>query len=54
MLYGDRRQGPGSSQVPRHPGDGELSELAWFTPGQQPGLQPSRFFRALLHAAGRL
>ncbi len=36
------------------PGDGELSELAWFTPGQLPGLQLSRFSRALLHAAGRL
>jgi ADP-ribose pyrophosphatase YjhB (NUDIX family) len=45
---------PGSSQIPQHPSDGELSELAWFTPGQQPGLQPSRFSRALLHAAGRL
>jgi ADP-ribose pyrophosphatase YjhB (NUDIX family) len=36
------------------PGDGELSELAWFTPGQLPGLQLSRFSRALLHATGRL
>ena len=36
------------------PGDGELSELAWFTPGQLPGLPLSRFARALLHAAGRL
>jgi ADP-ribose pyrophosphatase YjhB (NUDIX family) len=36
------------------PGDGELSELAWFTPGQLPGLQLSRFSRALLRAAGRL
>jgi ADP-ribose pyrophosphatase YjhB (NUDIX family) len=36
------------------PGDGELSELAWFTPGELPGLQLSRFCRALLHAAGRL
>jgi ADP-ribose pyrophosphatase YjhB (NUDIX family) len=35
------------------PGDGELSELAWFTPGQLPGLQLSRFPRALLHAVGR-
>ena len=35
------------------PGDGELSELAWFTPGELPGLQVSRFSRALLHAAGR-
>jgi hypothetical protein len=31
-----------------------LSELAWFTPGQLPGLQLSRFSRALLHATGRL
>jgi hypothetical protein len=36
------------------PGDGELSELAWSTPGQLPGLQLSRFSRALLHAVGRL
>jgi ADP-ribose pyrophosphatase YjhB (NUDIX family) len=36
------------------PGDDELSELAWFTPGQLPGLQLSRFSRALLHATGRL
>jgi ADP-ribose pyrophosphatase YjhB (NUDIX family) len=36
------------------PGGGELSELAWFTPGQLPGLQLSRFARALLHATGRL
>lgn len=36
------------------PGDGELSELAWFTPGQLPGLPLGRFSRALLHAAGRL
>jgi ADP-ribose pyrophosphatase YjhB (NUDIX family) len=35
-------------------GDGELSELAWFTPGQLPGLQLSRFSRALLQATGRL
>jgi hypothetical protein len=28
------------------PGNGELSELAWFTPGQLPGLQLSRFSRA--------
>jgi hypothetical protein len=44
----------GSSQVSRHPSDGKLSEFAWFTPGRQSGLQPSRFSRALLHAAGRL
>ena len=36
------------------PRDGELSELAWFTPGQLPGLPLSRFARAVLHAAGRL
>ena len=36
------------------PADGELSELAWFTPGQLPGLHMSRFARALLHAIGRL
>ena len=36
------------------PGDGELSELAWFPPGQLPGLPLSRFARAVLHAAGRL
>ena len=36
------------------PGDGELSELAWFTPGELPSLQLSRFSRALLHATGRL
>ena len=35
-------------------GDGELSELAWFTPGELPGLPLSRFSRALLHATGRL
>ena len=36
------------------PGDGELSELAWFTPAELPGLQLSRFSRALLQAIGRL
>jgi len=36
------------------PGDGELGELAWFTPGELPGLQLSGFSRALLHATGRL
>jgi ADP-ribose pyrophosphatase YjhB (NUDIX family) len=36
------------------PGDGELGELAWFTPAELPGLQLSRFCRALLHATGRL
>lgn len=35
------------------PGDGELSELAWFTPGELPGLRLSRFARALLQATGR-
>jgi ADP-ribose pyrophosphatase YjhB (NUDIX family) len=35
------------------PADGELSELAWFTPGQLPGLRLNRFTRALLHATGR-
>ena len=34
------------------PGDGELSELAWFTPGELPGLRLSRFARALLRATG--
>lgn len=34
--------------------DGELSELAWFGPGDLPGLALSRFARALLSAAGRL
>jgi ADP-ribose pyrophosphatase YjhB (NUDIX family) len=36
------------------PGDGELSELAWFTTGELPALRLSRFARALLQAAGRL
>jgi hypothetical protein len=36
------------------PGDGELSELAWFTHAELPGLQLSRFSRALLQATGRL
>ena len=45
---------PGSSEGSPAPGDGELSELAWFTLGQLPGLQLSRFSRALLHTAGRL
>ena len=34
--------------------DGELSELAWFEPGELPGLELSRFARALLSATGRL
>jgi hypothetical protein len=44
----------GSPRVPRHPGDGELSEIAWFAPGELPGLQLSGFARALLHATGHL
>jgi hypothetical protein len=36
------------------PGNGELSELAWFTPAEPPSLQLSRFARALLHPTGRL
>jgi ADP-ribose pyrophosphatase YjhB (NUDIX family) len=36
------------------PGDGELREIAWFTPAELPSLQLSRFARALLHAVGRL
>jgi ADP-ribose pyrophosphatase YjhB (NUDIX family) len=36
------------------PGDGELSDLGWFTPEELPSLQLSRFSRALLHATGRL
>ena len=36
------------------PGDGELSEVAWFTPGQLSGLPLSRFARTLLHAVGHL
>ncbi len=35
------------------PADGELSELAWFTPDELPVLPLSRFARALLHATGR-
>jgi ADP-ribose pyrophosphatase YjhB (NUDIX family) len=34
--------------------DGELSEVAWFEPGELPGLGLSRFARALLSATGRL
>ena len=34
--------------------DGELSDLAWFGAGELPGLEMSRFARALLIAAGRL
>src|SRR4029077_15461565 len=36
------------------PGDGELSDLAWFAPAELPGLQLSRFSRALLHPTARL
>jgi 8-oxo-dGTP pyrophosphatase MutT (NUDIX family) len=34
--------------------DGELSDLAWFGAGDLPGLELSRFARALLTATGRL
>jgi hypothetical protein len=36
------------------PGDGELSEIAWFASEDLPGLPLSRFARALLHTTGRL
>jgi len=36
------------------PSDGELSDVAWFTPDELPGLRLSRFSRALLHATGYL
>lgn len=36
------------------PGDGELSEIAWFAPGDLTGLPLSRFARALLRATDRL
>lgn len=36
------------------PGDGELSEIAWFAPEDLPGVPISRFARALLHATGYL
>lgn len=36
------------------PGDGELSELAWFRLDELPALPLSRFARALLHAIGHL
>jgi NADH pyrophosphatase NudC (nudix superfamily) len=36
------------------PGDGELSELAWFTSDELPMLSLSRFARALLRATGYL
>ncbi len=32
--------------------DGELSDVAWFTPGELPGLRLTRFARALLSATG--
>lgn len=36
------------------PGDGELSEVAWFRPDELPAVQLSRFARALLRATGRV
>lgn len=36
------------------PGDGELSEVAWFAPQEVPGLRLSGFARALLQATGRI
>jgi hypothetical protein len=36
------------------PGDGELTEVAWFAPAALPGLLLSRFARAILHATGYL
>jgi ADP-ribose pyrophosphatase YjhB (NUDIX family) len=36
------------------PSDGELSDIAWFTTDELPGLSLSRFTRALLHATGHL
>jgi 8-oxo-dGTP pyrophosphatase MutT (NUDIX family) len=36
------------------PSDGELSEVAWFSPAQLDTLQLSRFTRALLTATGHL
>lgn len=36
------------------PSDGELSELAWFTPAELQTLRLSRFTRALLTATGHL
>jgi 8-oxo-dGTP pyrophosphatase MutT (NUDIX family) len=36
------------------PSDGELSDIAWFTREELPGLSLSRFARALLHATGHL
>lgn len=39
---------------PPAPGDGELSEVAWFAREDLPGLALSRFARALLGATGYL
>src|SRR6202012_5629965 len=39
---------------PAAPADGELSEVAWFTPAELPTLRLSRFTRALLSATGPL
>ena len=39
---------------PPVPGDGELSEVAWFARDDLPGLALSRFARALLTATGHL
>jgi len=36
------------------PSDGELSEVAWFHPGELPAVRLSRFARALLRATGYL
>jgi ADP-ribose pyrophosphatase YjhB (NUDIX family) len=36
------------------PGDGELSELGWFTPDELPAVSLSGFARALLRSIGRL
>ena len=36
------------------PADGELADVAWFHPGQIPGLELNRFARALLTATGYL
>lgn len=36
------------------PGDGELSEVAWFAPAELPRLRLSRFARTLLRATGYL
>lgn len=36
------------------PSDGELTDVAWFAPGELPGLRLSRFTRALLAATRHL